>query len=179
MACVLGVLLLASGCFFSPLPLPDDPAPERPNLNLSRAVPPVSQVLNVMRDSSPVSFTVPFTSVDGDEEVWWFLWINWGLEGVRLLKHAKVQLAADLDPGMGGAAATERSIIFTWGPASEVRAGCHQLTLFATHERNVDFETLTPVDFSKAAIATYWINVDAPLGEGQTLVNCPSPAFGP
>ena len=67
MACVLGVLLLASGCFFSPLPLPDDPAPERPNLNLSRAVPPVSQVLNVMRDSSPVSFTVPFTSVDGDE----------------------------------------------------------------------------------------------------------------
>lgn len=175
----LGALLATSGCFFSPVPLPDDPEAERPNLNLSAAVPPVSQVLNISHNSTKASFTVPFTSVDGGQDVWWFLWANWGLEGVHFEDHGMVSRQADLGPGMGGAPATERAVTFFWGPSTEVESGCNQLTLFVAHSRNVNFEDLRPIDFSQAAMATFWVNVDAPLGEGQTLVDCPLPAFGP
>jgi hypothetical protein len=171
-------LLTASGCFFSPRPLPGDPEAERPNLNLSGAVPPVSQVINVSHGSTPISFTVPFTSVDGGQGVWWFLWANWGLEGARRERHGEVPHQADLDPAMGGAGATERSIQFSWTPSRDIESGCNQLTLFVTHAQNVNFTNLHPTDFSQAAIATFWVNVDAPLGEGQTLVDCPLPAFG-
>lgn len=172
-------LLTASGCFFSPPPLPGDPEAERPNLNLSGAVPPVSQVLNMPRDSAPIAFTVPFTSVDGGQDVWWFLWTNWGLEGVQYEDHGEVARQADLDPGMGGAPATERSVLFFWSPSGTVPSGCNQLTLFVAHEGNVNFEDLRPIDFSQAAMATFWVNVGAPLGQGQTLVDCPLPAVGP
>lgn len=173
-------LCLASSCFFSPLPLPEDPTPERPNLNLDRAVPPVFQILNVSHGSTPISFTVPFTSVDGGQAVWWFLWSNWSLEGAMREKHDQApERPADVDGGMGGAASIERTIQFSWTPSTDLEPGCNQLTLFVTHAENVNFTTLRPRDLSQAAIATYWVNVDAPLGETQTLVNCPVLAVGP
>jgi hypothetical protein len=159
--------------------LPGDPEAERPNLDLSGAVPPVSQVLNVSHGSAPITFTIPFTSVDGGQDVQWSLWANWGLEGVHREAYGQVPRQADLEPGMGGAAATERVVQFFWTPSTQVESGCNQLTLFVAHSGNMSLGELLPLDFSQAAMVTFWVNVDAPLGEGQTLVDCPMPAFGP
>jgi hypothetical protein len=174
-------LVLASGCYFSPAPLPADPSPERPNLNLSGAVPSPLTVLNVYHNiTSPVSFTVPFTAVDGGQEMWWFLWQNWGLEGAGYVDHGKVAQPAIPDSGMGGAGPIERSVQFFWAPSGTINPGCNQLTLFVTYADNANLEAaLRPFDLAESAMVTYWVNVDAPLGEGQTLVDCPLPAPAP
>lgn len=170
-------------CYFAPPPLPGDPAPERPNLNLNGAVPPVFQVLSVQDGGAPVNFTVPFTSVDANSYVWIFLWANWTLDGtdvggvkVSASKEGKKRLpprSSLPDEGMGGSGPVERAIQFSWTPSGSIRRGCNQLTLFVTHEDNADFEADLPLDFSKAAIVTWWVNVDASLDQ-QSPLNCPA-----
>lgn len=177
--------MLASGCYFSPAPLPADPSPERPNLDLNGAVPPPFAVLNV-RGTESVNFTVPFTSVDADSGIRWFLWSNWNMasEDNRPIQdlQKKGSLTArppDANLGLGGAGAVERSITFVWTPNGAVLPGCNQLTLIVTHADNVNTDTDLPFDLSLAAMATYWVNVNAPLDQSQTLTNCPSLLVGP
>jgi len=173
-------LCSVSGCFFAPLPLPDDPEAERPNLNLNGAVPPVSQVLAAERGIT-INFTVPFTSVDAGQYVWWWLWANWDLASMPELPETKGRLSPrppSIDSGMGGETSMERSIIFSWTPDASTKPGCSQLTLLVTHAENADLVADRPFDVSQAAIATYWVNVDAPLAPGQTL-DCPPPAVLP
>ena len=170
---------LRSGCYFSPSPLPEDPASERPNVSMNGAVPPVFQIINVRLGDAPLSFTVPFTSVDAGERVWWFLWGNWNLEGQEFQKGMKGSLppGEDLGLGMGGASSLERSIQFFWTPYN-LPPGCNQLTLFVTHANNANHEVDLPIDISQSAIVTYWVNIDAPLDQSQTLVDCPVPMAG-
>ncbi len=163
----------------SPRPLPGDPEAERPNLNLSGAVPPVSQVLNMPRDSAPIAFTVPFTSVDGGRTFGGSSGPIGGAGGESSTKITDGSPVRLISTRMGGAPATERSVLFVWAPSGTVPSGCNQLTLFVAHDGNVNFEDLRPIDFSQAAMATFWVNVGAPLGQGQTLVDCPLPAVSP
>jgi hypothetical protein len=179
------LLGLASGCYFSPPPLPDDPSSERPNLNLSGAVPSTFHVLNLRDMDGPVNFTIPFTSVDAGDAVVWSLWANYNMLGddnkskQRLQTKGSLPTRPDADIGLGGAASTERAIQFSWSLSSDLSPGCNQLTLFVTHYNNVPFATDLPRDFSKAAMVTYWVNVNAPLDQAQTLANCPLPFVGP
>ena len=180
------LLGLASGCYFSPPPLPDDPSSERPNLNLSGAVPPTFQVLNVRDGDGPVSFTIPFTSVDGGNRVRWFLWANWNMVAKDNSPMEELQVKGslptrplDASAGLGGASSMERAIQFSWTLNSDLQPGCNQLTLFVTHEDNANDDLDMPSDLSQAAMVTYWVNANAPLDQSQTLTDCPLPVLGP
>jgi hypothetical protein len=179
------LLWLASGCYFSPAPLPEDPASERPSLNLNGAVPPPFQVLNVRDMDGPVNFTVPFTSVDAGNRVVWYLWANWNMANQENKPIQDLQTKGSLparptsgDVGMGGAGSMEREIQFAWTRDSGVKPGCNQLTLFVTNDDNINIDLDVPTDLSQAAIATYWVNFNAPLDQSQTLVDCPVPLVG-
>ncbi len=164
---------LAQSCLLSAPPTYEDPAPQRPNVNVNQVIPPVYQVLNLQR-GVPVIFTVPFRSVDAGEDVWWFLWANWNLEDEAQVDKNELKWVSD-ETAMGGAGAVERPIQFSWAPGPTLRPGCNQLTLFVTHESNADFAQDRPIDLEKAAVLTWWTNVDAALGEEQTLRDCPGP----
>ena len=177
---VLPAFGLASGCFFAPLPLPGDPEPERPNVNLNGAVPPVYQVLNVSYADTAVPFTIPFTSVDAGQSIYWYLWANWNLEGgFNITKNELPPRPPQVDSGMGGSTSIERELQFIWRGPTGLAEGCNQLTLFITHSGNDGFPADLPKDLSKAAMVTWWVNVNASLDQQQTLVNCPAPVLGP
>jgi len=148
-------------------------------------VPSPFAVFNV-RGMESVNFTVPFTSVDADSSIRYFLWSNWNLaneDGKPIQDlQKKGSLGArppDENLGLGGAGAMERSITFIWTPNEAVLPGCNQLTLIVTHANNIDTDTDLPFDLSLSAMTTYWVNLNAPLDQSQTLTDCPPLFVGP
>ncbi len=179
-----GMLALAlaghvPGCLFSPPPQVRDPQPERPNININQVVPPVYQVLNAQHNGPEIELTIPFTSVDAGERVLALTWVNWNLEGQQVHPQPGVlpPSSSVAGTGMGGAGAVERSFNISWRPSTTVPSGCNQLTVFITHIGNTDLSRLQPIDFDKASVVTWWVNLDALPGEGQTLIDCPGPAI--
>lgn len=169
--------VVAQSCLLSGPPTYEDPAPERPNVNVNQVIPPVYQVLNIERQAS-IDFTIPFRSVDGEADIWAYLWLNWNLKDEEPLLQRRLEPGSEVESrGFGGAGGTERAFIFPWSVEQRVKPGCNQLTLFLVHDPYADVDNFLPENFDKAAVLTWWVNVDAPSGEEQTLRDCPgSPA---
>ena len=165
----------AGGCLISPPPLIEDPEPERPNVNMSQVVPPTYQLLTAEHFGPFIEFTIPVRGESAGDRLWAILYVNWGLDGQEFLK--KSPFPPMTDSGMGGAGSTERALTFYWVPDKRVEPGCNQLTIFVVHDTYVDFDTDRPKDFNKAAMITWWANIDPATGEERDLIDCPGPGI--
>lgn len=165
---------LVPACLVSPPPEFEDPRPTRPNVNQPLVVPKQSEVLILSEGDRP-SFTVPFSSEDAGDDIRWFLWLNYGLDGMRLLEKNRLPPGGGLLPVHGAPQGPpDRELTFSWLVGSDIPSNCQQLTLIVTHDSNVDWNEDLPIDKSLVAELTWWMNIDAPLDGQQTLSNCPT-----
>jgi hypothetical protein len=140
---------------------------------MSQVVPPTYQLLSAEHNGPNIEFTIPVISEDAGDELWALTWINWGLEGEESINTKP--LGPDPNAGMGGAGPKERPVYVSWRPDARVEPGCNQLTIFVVNERYADLDADVPTDFNKAAMITWWVNVDPPTGLERDLIDCPGP----
>lgn len=181
-----GCLGLLSSCLVSPPPDLNEETPTRPNLNLPLAVPPVNQVLIVDATDVSIPFSIPFSSEMAGEQMRAQLWLNYGFEKQRFLLQRALDATSPPRSGMEGQEEPgeeagnpgERELTFYWNVSeSRLPKGCQQLSLLMTHASNFDSsfdeQPGLPIDNSKVALATWWLNVGPELDEQQNLLNCP------
>jgi hypothetical protein len=71
-----------------------------------------------------------------------------------------------------------RELSMQWQVNEDITDGCHQLTLFLTHESNYDIGENTYKSPNDVDSITWWMNVD-PAEDPNTLVGCPTPTDAP
>ena len=172
----LSLLVLAlsvSGCLVKGPPDLEEQEPERANLNLFAADPPITRILSVATNER-VNFNIPYTVFDAGEKYQAQLWLDWGFVRAELVNELEVLPNSESPPLVGK---NEREIAIEWqvGNGRQIEAGCHTLTLQFTPAKNVsqDFSRL-PLESSLVAAAEWWMNVDVPIDSQQNLENCPS-----
>ncbi len=161
-----GTASLATGCLVDEPPAFEQPERTAPTMFLRDAVPTYGQTLVLLRNQQPVPFTIPVQSEDLGKELLATIWVNFGLEG-----EARI----DVERFGPGTFDEVRDIQF-YLETSLLPQGCVTLTIVLHHEDNVDIETLKPLEFDLATIATWYAVVDTAPSD-VSFADCPQPSI--
>ncbi len=171
------MMLMAESCVVADPPEYRAPGQTRPLLNVYSAVPPATRALTVYTTVPPkvgTLFTVQIRSEDAGEPLRALFFLDYQILKAGPTQPGEVKLVSKTIP----ASTYEnigRTATFTWFPATT--KGCHFMSLVVAHRSSFlesDEDHLDPRKADDdAAIVTWTVNVDDPVGDGA-LVNCPS-----
>ncbi len=164
--CLTGTASLATGCLVDEPPTFEQPERTAPAMFLQEAVPTYGQTMVLQRNQLPVPFTIKVQSEDLGKRLLATVWVNFGLEG-----EARI----DVERFGPGTFDQPRDIQF-YLETSLLPQGCVPITIVLHHEDNVDIETLKPLDFDLATIATWYAIVDATPSD-VSFADCPQPSI--
>jgi hypothetical protein len=153
--------------------MPEEPEKTPPILDLSRANPPITEVITktALERTKQINFSIPVRSEDLGDPLWAQLYLNYSIDGGTAYRGVPVPPSTLED--------TSRAIVFFW-TIQGLEPGCYQLSLVVTHSSNVDFtQDSRPIDPTRdVAIATWWMNVEQSDGTAASMAACPSNTGG-
>ena len=164
-----GLSLLLAGCL---APTPTEfrkPEKTTPVLDLATALPVTTQLLLVNNgDAQP--FRVKVRSEDDGDDVFGALHLDYGLKGGPRFTGGLASLPPSTFED------TQREMAMIW-PVNAT-SGCHQLTMFVTHQLNFDVNRQLPKNATvDTAIAVWWVHVDSDASDAGPfdMPPCPDP----
>ena len=158
--------LLSTGCLVAEAPEYGPPRQTTPVIDMSTVDPSPWTVMLPTRPTQTISFRVQ--SEDAGEGLTVFLYLDH-----LSSNYFRKRFVEDWDFPPSGSSAP-RPLSIQWDLRDEVTPGCHQLTLFVTHQSNFDDDdSNTYISSSDVASITWWANVD-PGEMPTTLVGCPT-----
>jgi len=171
-------MLTPSGCLVADPPLYEEPPRTPPVFDLAQADPPISRPVVVDTTSSePLVFAVPFRSEDRGEILFASLHLDYNILRVgSSFTGVEREFAASTFDDLG------RTMSLPWDLFGGVPAGCHTLTLLASHVSTWETSEFRPnpiTGVDDSARVVWWLNVDPPEDEVDTLRDCPTPSTGP
>ena len=164
---------MLSGCLIDDPPPYAAPTQTPPRLDLTKAYPPLDQVL-VTNSGDLVHFTVPVTSEDAGQELTAILLLDYGGDGTYPDFLTSAPLAASTldDP-------EDRVFTLPWLVRKPLTPGCHRLTLRVTHYANIDQAKPAEVVNKKDLAEAYWFaNINVNPQTANALVDCPRASGG-
>jgi hypothetical protein len=154
--------MACAGCVLADPPEHGRATQTPPILFAAQADPPVFQVLEVEPNDS-VLFNVPIRSEDVGEPLLAELVLDYSIVDPPRLQKAVPVTAGTFED-------TKRTIDVAWDVPSDTAAGCRLLTLWVTHNSNLDVRSLDDV-----ATVTWAVSVGDSSGDPNTLASCPKP----
>jgi hypothetical protein len=115
-----------------------------------------------------VTFTVPVRSEDAGQPLYAHTFLDYGTSSVQQLNIVTFAPSTYDDQS--------RAIVVK-GPPATTKDGCHVFTLVVAHLSSFSTQEGFYLDPNTAgddaAIVSWWMNINAPEGATNTLVNCP------
>jgi hypothetical protein len=161
---------MMAGCVIEDPPPYTQPKQTPPRLNMLGAVPVIDEVI-VRSVPNRVVFNVSVSSEDAGESLLAYLLRNY--QGGKL--RDRILDIAEVPPGTLDDEPDSRVIETEWTIDDDLAPGCHRITLFVTHQFNIDY-TDGPEVFKNpddVAEAVWWANIEPKPGTANTLVDCP------
>lgn len=164
---LMGAVSMSSGCLVEDPPPYRQPTQTRPQLDLRLAIPAQNRII-VQGQQEPISFTIPFVSEDGGDQVRAYLFLDYSEDNTLPLNSVAVP-GSTLDDD-------SRAIRIDYPAQGGVAFGCHTIMIRVSHELNfARFPFGAPLDVTDVAEAHWWLNIiDVASGDdGSVLRNCP------
>jgi hypothetical protein len=161
---ILAALSLLPGCLVDDPPAYTAPQRTAPRIVGTRAVPALDQIIPT-NEAEVVPFAVPVISEDAGETVTGKLFLNFADQGFEPIDDTRLP-ASTIDEG-------ERTLRLSWVVRSDLKPGCHRVTLRVSHTSN--FGNGPAVQDPSDVDEVYWFaNVNVTPANANVLVACPS-----
>ena len=161
----LSAMSFASSCIVADPPEYRDPVRTRPLLEVYKATPLISNIVVYIPNTPAINFSVPVRSEDAGEDLSAVTFVDYGTN-VEKFVNIQTIAASTYDQS--------REIALKWTPTDEK---CHVFSLIVAHSRSFQSTDGVHLDTDKAgddaAIVSWWVNVNPPSNEVNTLRDCP------
>lgn len=158
-------MVIASSCIVADPPEYRDPVRTRPLLEVYKATPLISNIVVYTPNTPPINFSVPVRSEDAGEDLSAVTFVDYGTN-VEKFVNIQTIAASTYDQS--------REIPLKWTPTDDK---CHVFSLIVAHVRSFLSGDGVHLDPDKAgddaAIVSWWVNVNPPNNEVNTLRDCP------
>lgn len=154
-----------AGCIVGDPPELGQPQQTPPFVDTAKTDPTPGRVIQ-LESGDNLPLTVPYRSEDAGEDLFATLWLDYEVEGERLITFRQLP-AGTLDDG-------ERQFSTSWTVPAPL-SGCHQLTFVLTHLSSMD-GTKPSSEAADVATVTWWLNVGDSAEEPNLLADCPGPS---